>query len=241
MAIPKIIHYCWFGGREMPVEYMNYINHWKEILPDYEFKRWDESSCDLNSNKFVQLAYQKKKWAFVSDYFRLKALYEYGGIYLDTDVELYKNFDELLKYKFFCGYIWNCLIGTAVLGAEKGSFVIQNIMKTYEVTDELKMVPNNHQFTEFFLSQSWFKLNGEKIEHDGILILPKEAFEVPPFFGHGYAEHHVANSWHDKVEKSSKLKRIIKKLVPHSFWRQVGAYKALKKNDYYKVYIKEKQ
>ena len=129
MSIPKVIHYCWFGGGEIPEEYYTYIQGWKKILPDYEFKKWDESNCELNCNRFVQAAYEKRKWAYVSDYFRLKALYEYGGIYLDTDVEVYKKFDDLLEYSFFCGYIWDCLIGTAVIGAERHSVLVEKIMQ----------------------------------------------------------------------------------------------------------------
>lgn len=162
MAIPKIVHYCWFGGGRIPNEHYVYIQHWKQVLPDYEFKKWDETNCDLKCNQFVWNAYQLKKWAFVSDYFRLKALYDYGGIYLDTDVELFKSFNELLNRKFFCGYIWNCLIGTAVIGAEKNSFIISSILEQYEKKEEIKMVPNNHQFTDWFLTKSWFSLDGKK-------------------------------------------------------------------------------
>lgn len=79
MSIPKILHYCWFGGSELPKEYQQYIAKWQLLMPDYKIIRWDENSVDLNCNSFVQSAYNAKKWAFVSDYFRLKALFEWGG------------------------------------------------------------------------------------------------------------------------------------------------------------------
>ena len=109
--------------------------------------------------------------------------------------------------------------------------------------NDLSSVPNNHQFTEFFLSQEWFKLNGRREEHNNVLILPKEAFEVPPIIGHGYSEHHAANSWIDNKNTDSKgnIKEMIKMIVPHKLWRQLGAYKALKMNPYYSLYKRNKR
>ena len=101
--IPKIIHYCWFGKNKMPYILQAYINNWKKIIPDYQIIRWDESNFDVNSLSFTKEAYDSKVWAFVSDYVRLYALYNYGGIYLDTDVELLTDFDHLLNNSAFCG------------------------------------------------------------------------------------------------------------------------------------------
>ena len=86
--IPKIIHYCWFGGKELPELAKYCLASWEKYCPDYEIIRWDESNFDLNENSYVKEAYEHKKWAFITDYVRLKALYEIGGIYMDTDVEL---------------------------------------------------------------------------------------------------------------------------------------------------------
>ena len=94
--IPKIIHYCWFGKKTKPEKIEELILSWKKILPDYQIIEWNENNCDISiSPEYVKTAYELKKWAFVSDYFRLKALYEFGGIYLDTDVEIIKKFDDL--------------------------------------------------------------------------------------------------------------------------------------------------
>ncbi len=97
MQIPKVIHYCWFGGNPLPDEYKNYIESWKKFLPDWEIKRWDESNFDFNECEYVKEAYNAKKWAFVSDYARIKIIYENGGIYFDTDVELIKPIDDIIE------------------------------------------------------------------------------------------------------------------------------------------------
>ena len=92
--IPKIIHYCWFGKKEKPEIVKKCINSWTDKLKEYEIIEWNEDNFEMNSNRFITEAYRLGKYAFVSDYVRLYALYEYGGIYLDTDVEIYKEFSE---------------------------------------------------------------------------------------------------------------------------------------------------
>ena len=89
--IPKVIHYCWFGYNPIPKEYYSYMQSWQEKCPDYKIQRWDESNFDVDQNLYCKQAYARKKWAFVSDYARLKIIYEHGGIYLDTDVEVIKR------------------------------------------------------------------------------------------------------------------------------------------------------
>lgn len=99
--IPKVIHYCWFGKGLMPASQLECIKKWNTILPDYEIKRWDESNFDINICSYSKEAYQAKKYAYVSDVARCYVLNKYGGIYLDTDVELFKTLDNYLKYDFF--------------------------------------------------------------------------------------------------------------------------------------------
>ena len=89
--IPKVIHYCWFGGKPIPNDVKKCINSWKKKCGDYEIKCWNESNFDVNAHPFTKAAYEAKAWAFVSDYARLKVVYDHGGIYLDTDVELLKK------------------------------------------------------------------------------------------------------------------------------------------------------
>ena len=102
--IPKIIHYCWFGGKPLPDLALRCIESWKKFCPDYEIKEWNERNFDIHCCPYVEEAYQKKKWAFVSDFARFKALQEYGGIYFDTDIEVLKSFDPLLEHSAFFGF-----------------------------------------------------------------------------------------------------------------------------------------
>ena len=99
--IPKIIHYCWFGKKDKPDIVNHCINSWKKVLDDYEIIEWNEDNFDVESNTYVKQAYESGKFAFVSDFVRIKALYDYGGIYLDTDVEVFKKFDDLLDNESF--------------------------------------------------------------------------------------------------------------------------------------------
>lgn len=102
--IPKIIHYCWFGGGDLPESALKCIESWKKYCPDYEIKLWDESNFNIKENRFIVQAYKEKKYAFVSDYARFKVLLKNGGIYLDTDVELLKPLDDLLDNNAFMGF-----------------------------------------------------------------------------------------------------------------------------------------
>ena len=105
MAIPKIIHYCWFGPNPIPELELKCMESWKKYLPDYKLMFWNEESFDIDSNTFAKQAYEAKCFAFVSDYVRTKVLYEYGGLYLDTDVEILTNFNEIIENnKCFLGF-----------------------------------------------------------------------------------------------------------------------------------------
>ena len=95
--IPKIIHYCWFGRNPIPAEYQRYIESWKKFLPDYEIKEWNEDNFDVNIIPFTKEAYEVKKYAYVSDYARLKIIYDNGGVYFDTDVEVIRNMDDIIN------------------------------------------------------------------------------------------------------------------------------------------------
>ena len=99
----KTIHYCWFGGKPLPKLAKQCIKSWEKYLPDFKIIRWDESNCDVTECKFVEEAYQNKKWAFVADYFRAKVLNEMGGLYFDTDMKIIKPIDDLLKEDAFLG------------------------------------------------------------------------------------------------------------------------------------------
>lgn len=130
--IPKIIHYCWFGGADKPKLFKKCLASWRKFCPDYEIREWNEDNFDVASCPYVKEAYEAKKWAFVSDYARFKVLYEYGGIYLDTDVELLKNLDGLLSNPF-TGFEESDSVATGlIMGCEKGDGLCAEMTEEYE-------------------------------------------------------------------------------------------------------------
>lgn len=167
--IPKIIHYCWFGNAPMPKYQQKYLNDWQKLMPDYEIKLWNEESLDIMNIPFARQAYEDRKFAFVADYTRVYALYNEGGIYLDTDVKVLKSFDPFLKHGFFTSYEYHLKykkekdvlamltpdgqridksilkvpdIGlmSAIIGGEKGNSLLKDCLDFYD----------NNEFREVF-------------------------------------------------------------------------------------------
>jgi len=130
--IPKIIHYCWLSGDPYPELIEKCINSWKRVLPDYKIVLWDTKQIDINSNLWLKQAYESKKYAFASDYVRFYALYNHGGIYLDSDVEAVKSFDDILHRKYFLGEEITGDIEAAAMGAEKGLGWVKECLDYYE-------------------------------------------------------------------------------------------------------------
>ena len=129
--IPKIIHYCWLSNDPFPADIQACIDTWKVHLPDYEIWLWDTKRFDINYTIWTRQAFDAKKYAFAADYIRLYALYTYGGIYLDSDVIVYKSFDDLLHLPYFIGHDQIQGFEAAVMGAEKGCQWIKDILDTY--------------------------------------------------------------------------------------------------------------
>lgn len=129
--IPKVIHYCWFGGNPLPELAQKCIESWRKYCPDYEIRRWDESNFDLNYNNYVREAYEAKKWAFVTDVVRLYALANFGGIYMDTDVEVLKPLDEFLQYESFSGFESETQIPTGIMASEKEQKLFKELLNEY--------------------------------------------------------------------------------------------------------------
>lgn len=143
--IPKVIHYCWFGGNPLPDSAIKCIESWKKYCPDYKIIQWNEKNYNVLKNKYMADAYKEKKWAFVSDYARVDIVYTYGGIYFDTDVELIASIDFLLNDKLFCGWenrdplldkigqnYENSVAFGLGFGAEKEHIVLKRILEMYE-------------------------------------------------------------------------------------------------------------
>lgn len=158
--LPKIIHYCWFGGKDKPESVLEYINTWKKCMPEYEIKEWNESNFNVESLHFTSQAYMLHKYAFISDYVRMKALYEYGGLYLDTDIKMLKSLDPLCEKGSFVGMeIWDCY-GTGVIGANKGEDWLRRMMKYYETQNFIgwfglpHSIPNTQVLTKMYPNHS---------------------------------------------------------------------------------------
>lgn len=190
--IPKVIHYCWFGNNEKPEIILKCINSWKKFCPDYEIIEWNESNFDVNQNRFMKYAYEKKKWAFVSDVARLIVIYKYGGIYLDTDVELNSNIDELLQYDTFFAFESIRYIASGLgFGSIKESDILKKMIDTYNVAtlDEDKLIPcpiYNTKVLKQYLPT--LELNGKTQVINDNMFLSMEAYSK-------YAKHLGAQSW----------------------------------------------
>lgn len=140
--IPKIIHYIWVGKSPKSKAIKACIASWKKRLPDYKIIEWNEDNIDLHENRYIEQAYNAKKWAFVSDYVRAKAIDEMGGIYLDTDVMVLKSFDTLLKDRAFIGFENQDYLSAAIFGAEKGHPFVKELLHYYDDLD-FKFDPND--------------------------------------------------------------------------------------------------
>jgi hypothetical protein len=240
--IPKIIHYCWFGRGKMPELAIKCIDSWKKNLPDYEIKEWNEDNFDINYNRYVKEAYESKKFAFVSDVARLHAIYEYGGIYLDLDVEVLKSLDPLLKHHAYFGFEDGIHINTGQgFGAEKGNEVVKRMLQEYDNIvfkneDKYDLTPcpirNTNALKDLGLVQ-----NDKKQTVNGAEIYPTEYF-CPKSFETGkitltkktFTIHHFNCSWHSEKEKKQIAKR--KKLI-----KKYGEEKGLQK---FEKYLKRK-
>ena len=138
MDIPKIIHYCWFGHNSLDEKALRCIESWKKFFPEYQIIQWNEENFDITSSDFMRKAYLDKKWAFVSDVARLKILYEHGGLYFDTDVEVVSSYDDILSSQSegFIGYEKTNLINSGLgFGSVKGSTLIKSLLEIYDSID----------------------------------------------------------------------------------------------------------
>ncbi len=195
--IPKVIHYCWFGGNPLPKSAQKCIASWRKHLPDYEIKEWNESNFDVNIIPYTAEAYKAKKYAFVSDYARFWILYKYGGLYFDTDVEVIKNMDDIIAKGPFMGCeneakagATPALLGVAPglgLGVNPGLGLYKEILDDYEKSDFVK---ENGEYdlttiverTVGFLCKYGLK-NISSVQYiAGVWVYPKEYFCPKDYF-----------------------------------------------------------
>lgn len=217
-SIPHIIHYCWFGGNEKPDNIKQYIDGWKKALPEYEFMEWNESNFSLKEAPiYVKEAYQVRKYAFVSDYVRIKALKEYGGIYLDTDIEIVRTFEEVLANRemVLC-FESDGSLETAFIACCKGNEHITGFCDTYmsrhfimeDGSYDMSVI--NEHFSKYMekvgvnLEDESFRL----LDEGKIAVYPREyfaAFDISNWHikptKNTYTIHHMNSSWSSKKKK----------------------------------------
>lgn len=245
--IPKIIHACWFGNNELPENYKRYIDGWRQLHPDYEIIIWTLESFEkyFDNSKFVNFCKDNQIFGFLSDYFRLKVLYEFGGIYIDTDVELLKNLDCFLDSKMFIGYIFDCSIGTALIGCEKGYGLCLELIEVLEKEFELssKLTVSNDWMTKWFIENySDFKFDGRnQILSNGIAIYQKDYFErmvINKNSTGGYAIHHCDGTWRHNGFARKYIKPIVKLVLSKKMYEKLTIRRLTRKQKYYKEYLK---
>ncbi len=230
--IPKIIHFCWLSTDQYPPLIQKCIDTWKEKLPDYEFIHWDTNRFNLEDNIWVKQAFETKKYAFAADFIRLYAVYNYGGIYMDTDIEVVKSFNNLLERPYFIGSEGDGIIEAGVFGAEKNADWLKKCLDYYEGKEFIKADGTFDTLTlpRIMMSQisqvRTFKeilpkdIPSEKqhTDNDIIYMFPEDFFCAK---NHGtgiiektintYSIHHFAMSWMSK--KKTFLPNIKRKLM----------------------------
>lgn len=230
LEIPRVIHYCWFGGNPLGDDEQRCIRSWQEFLPDFEIKRWDESNFDVRCCTYVSEAYDSGKWAFVSDYARFKILFEEGGLYFDTDVELISSIGDIVEAGPFmgCEADKSELAGSdhgemlpmvapgLGLGAYPGSDLYREILDSYEgdcflradgSTDLTTVVV---RVTSILAKHGLRQLNGVQ-NVAGVSIYPAEYFNPKDYWSgevviteNTRSIHHYKASWHDEQEIKEK-------------------------------------
>ena len=181
--IPKIIHYCWFGRGEMPQLVLDCMASWHKYMPDWEYMVWNEDNFDIEANQYVRDAYESRKFAFVSDCARLYALQKFGGVYLDTDVEVLKPLDDLLDYEAFIGYEGSkhTPLGTSTIGSVPEGIWVGRQLKRYDNrcfldgNGSMDLTTNVTFITQDMIERG-LVCDGAECDFDGIHIFPVEYF-----------------------------------------------------------------
>lgn len=192
--IPKKIHYVWVGGKDLPEMAKRCLNSWKEKLPDFEIVRWDESNSPMN-HPYVKAMYEKKMWAFVSDYIRFYVLEKEGGVYLDTDTLVLKHFDDELMKQTFLGNTPDGFIGCGVIGAPAHDSFIQNILAFY---DNPSKTFTNEETSPFIVTKIYKETNPSQVKiYDYTFFNPCNADEkrTPNKMKNAYVDNLWAESW----------------------------------------------
>lgn len=228
--IPKKIHYCWFGRNPLPESAVKCIDSWKKYLPDYEIIEWNEDNFDVNSIPYTKQAYEAKKYAFVSDYARFKVLYEHGGLYFDTDVEIIKSLDEIVSAGPFMGFEKNLHTqsdGKSAgvnpglgLGAYPGMAIYAEVIDFYKDKDFILEEGTVVTYTTSILLRKGLIEKNMKQNIAGITIYPTDVFcpmdsttGITIITSNTISIHHYTCSWLDHNSVSYRLHLLKNKLI----------------------------
>ena len=244
--IPKIIHYCWFGKGKKSKIIKKCMKTWNKYMPDYRIIEWNEENFNINCNQYVKQAYDNKKYAFVSDYARLYALYNYGGIYFDTDIEVVKNLDKYLENKDVYGFEKKDIIMTGVMISVKNSAIIKRFLDIYDKINFIEEdgtvndLPNTCRFTEILKEYGLNCNNERQVLKDIADIYPLEYFCAYDTDNSHFIPsektltiHHYNGSWTSKKDRlESKIKRIISKILGVKIYDKIRRIKNKIENSY---------
>ena len=221
--IPKVIHYCWFGRNPKPEIVLHCIESWKKYCPDYEIVCISEENFDIEQNRYAKEAYDAKKWAFVSDYARLKVLYDNGGIYFDTDVELIKPIDDLINENGYMGFDDNGVVSTGLgFACEKGNELVGHILRDYDNIPFL-LPDGSYDLTPCpdrnikVMEKLGMDLKNQNQLFMGIKMLPED-YLCPVKYYTGkkkitkntYSIHHFCASW---ISQTAKRTLFVKRII----------------------------
>lgn len=230
--IPKIIHYCWFGRGKMPELAVKCIDSWKKYLPDYTIKEWNEDTFDLNLYPYAKEAYEKKKYAFVTDVVRLYALYTEGGIYMDTDVEVLKSLDTFLKYPAFSGFESEDSIPTGIMASEKNGKWAEWQLSLYNdmhfILDDgsINLTTNVIIITNSMVKEGFKLDNSLQNFKDIIWMFPNDYFcpktkNTINITNNTHCIHHFAGSW---MPLSHRIKKRIRFFIGEHRYQKIKSF-----------------
>lgn len=253
--IPKVIHYCWFGNGEKSELVLKCIESWKKYCPDYEIIEWNENNYDVTKNRYMREAYEEKRWGFVPDYARIDIVYQNGGIYLDTDVEVVKNFDSLLNNESFFGFerggeAYQVNLGSG-FGSIKGNEILKKIMDYYDKCSfknsdgTLNLTPSPIINSKTFI-ENGFIMNNQYQNVLGNIVLPFD-YLAPLHWANMKGKptkntvsiHHYNTSWLSDEEKKARRRTTIKHNIIHFPNRIIKTVLGKKKYEKLKAKVKK--
>lgn len=225
--IPKIIHYCWFGGNPLPPLAVKCIASWKKYLPEYEIVAWNEQNFPLDDFIFAKQALENRKFAFISDVCRLYALDQMGGIYMDTDVEVLKPLDDFLHLTAFSGFENDDFVPTGIMASEKGGQWVKELLQYYDnkpfvnADGTLETTSNTYIITQMMLAKG-FVMNNKFQEISGYVTFYPNDYFCPKSYKTGsidltensFCIHHFAKSW---IPKRKRWRNIVKMKMMNIF------------------------